>query len=170
MDLHRNMDSSLSAHGQRPLNRQDFKTLTSQPSAARWSFMTSSSRLFAVVVGNRFFPSDIPEWLRQFRPLASSRPGYLARPLGGIIMAHFGDLIGRKRMFTLSILMMAVPTLLIGLLPTYQTLGIGAPLILWDCVSCKGPPLGGSARAWSSSPSMCRPPEWGWPVASSPRV
>lgn len=45
-------------------------------------------------------------------------------------MAHFGDLIGSKRMFTLSILLMALPTLLIGLLPTYATLGIAAPLLL----------------------------------------
>jgi MFS family permease len=56
--------------------------------------------------------------------------GYLARPLGGVIMAHFGDRSGRKRMFMLSVLMMAVPTLLIGLLPTYADIGYAAPLAL----------------------------------------
>ena len=45
-------------------------------------------------------------------------------------MAHFGDLVGRKKMFTLSILLMAVPTLAIGLLPTYASMGIVAPLLL----------------------------------------
>ena len=45
-------------------------------------------------------------------------------------MAHFGDLVGRKKMFTLSILLMALPTLAIGLLPTYASVGIVAPLLL----------------------------------------
>ncbi len=45
-------------------------------------------------------------------------------------MAHFGDLVGRKKMFTLSILLMALPTLAIGLLPTYSSVGIIAPLLL----------------------------------------
>ena len=85
---------------------------------------------FAVVIGELFFPADIPEWLRQFQTFGIFAAGYLARPLGGIIMAHFGDLIGRKRMFTLSIILMALPTLLIGLLPTYASAGVLAPLAL----------------------------------------
>lgn len=150
MDLHRNMDSSLSAHGQRPLNRQDFKTLTLAALGGALEFYDFIIFVFfAVVVGNRFFPSDIPEWLRQFQTFGIFAAGYLARPLGGIIMAHFGDLIGRKRMFTLSILMMAVPTLLIGLLPTYQTLGIGAPLILLGLRILQGAAIGGEVPgAW----------------------
>ena len=104
---------------------------------------------FAVVVGNLFFPPDIPEWLRQFQTFGIFAAGYLARPLGGIIMAHFGDLIGRKRMFTLSILMMAVPTLLIGLLPTYASFGIGAPLILLGLRILQGAAIGGEVPgAW----------------------
>lgn len=64
--------------------------------------------------------------------------GYLARPLGGIIMAHFGDLVGRKKMFTLSILLMALPTLAIGLLPTYASVGIVAPLCCCLCAFFRG--------------------------------
>ena len=45
-------------------------------------------------------------------------------------MAHFGDLYGRKRMFTLSVLLMAIPTLLIGFLPVYKSIGIAASLLL----------------------------------------
>ncbi|SQB26069.1 transport protein [Citrobacter koseri] len=65
-------------------------------------------------MGELFFPADIPEWLRQVQTFGIFAAGYLARPLGGIIMAHFGDLVGRKKMFTLSILLMAVPTLAIA--------------------------------------------------------
>jgi MFS family permease len=56
--------------------------------------------------------------------------GYLARPLGGILMAHFADRLGRKKVFSLSILMMALPCLLIGIMPTYAQIGYFAPLLL----------------------------------------
>jgi MFS family permease len=75
--------------------------------------------------------------------------GYLARPLGGIVLAHFGDLLGRKRMFMLSILMMAVPTLLMGLLPTYATAGALAPVLLLLLRILQGAAIGGEAPgAW----------------------
>ena len=75
--------------------------------------------------------------------------GYLARPLGGIVMAHFGDRCGRKRMFTLSVFLMAVPTLLIGLLPTYATIGIAAPLLLLLMRILQGVAVGGEVPgAW----------------------
>ncbi len=64
--------------------------------------------------------------MRQLQTLGIFAAGYLARPLGGIMIAHYGDKIGRKKMFTLSIFLMAVPTLVIGLLPTYATIGIAA--------------------------------------------
>jgi MFS family permease len=56
--------------------------------------------------------------------------GYLIRPLGGIVLAHFGDLLGRKKMFVLSVMLMSVPTLAIGLLPTYASIGVAAPVLL----------------------------------------
>src|SRR5215469_8790614 len=82
----------------------------------------------AAPIGRVFFPPDTPEWLRLMQTLGLFSAGYLARPLGGIVMAHFGDRSGRKRMFTLSVFLMAVPTLLIGLLPTFATAGYFAPL------------------------------------------
>ncbi len=113
------MATLTSANAARPLNRQDFKTLALSALGGALEFYDFIIFVFfAVVVGNHFFPADMPDWLRQFQTFGIFAAGYLARPLGGIIMAHFGDLVGRKRMFTLSILLMAVPTLLIGLLPT----------------------------------------------------
>ncbi|MFW0958369.1 MFS transporter, partial [Cronobacter sakazakii] len=111
----------------RPLNRQDYKTLTLAALGGALEFYDFIIFVFfAAVVGELFFPPDIPEWLRQVQTFGIFAAGYLARPLGGIIMAHFGDLVGRKKMFTLSILLMAVPTLLIGLLPDYAAMGIAA--------------------------------------------
>lgn len=62
-------------------------------------------------------------------------------------MAHFGDLVGRKKMFTLSILLMALPTTAIGLLPTYSSVGIIAPLLLLLMRILQGAAIGGEVRA-----------------------
>lgn len=104
---------------------------------------------FAVAIGKLFFPADMPDWLRQLQTFGIFAAGYLARPLGGIIMAHFGDLLGRKRMFTLSIFLMSVPTLAIGLLPTYASIGIYAPLALLALRVLQGAAIGGEVPgAW----------------------
>lgn len=56
--------------------------------------------------------------------------GFISRPLGAVVLGHFGDRIGRVKTLRASILLISIPTLLVGCLPTYQMLGIGAPLIL----------------------------------------
>ena len=64
-------------------------------------------------------------------------------------MAHFGDLLGRKKMFTLSIFMMAVPTLIMGLLPTYAQIGMWAPILLLLMRVIQGAAIGGEVPgAW----------------------
>ena len=85
---------------------------------------------FADVIGRVFFAAATAEWVRQAQVFGVFSAGYLARPIGGIVMAHFGDTRGRKRVFTLSVLLMAIPTFLIGVLPIYQSIGIAAPLLL----------------------------------------
>lgn len=146
------------SHYTRPLNRQDYKTLTLAALGGALEFYDFIIFVFfAAVVGELFFPADIPEWLRQVQTFGIFAAGYLARPLGGIIMAHFGDLVGRKKMFTLSILLMALPTLAIGLLPTYASMGIVAPILLLLMRILQGAAIGGEVPgAWSSLPSMYR--------------
>jgi MFS family permease len=138
------------SHYTRPLNRQDYKTLSLAALGGALEFYDFIIFVFfAAVVGELFFPADIPEWLRQVQTFGIFAAGYLARPLGGIIMAHFGDLVGRKKMFTLSILLMAVPTLAIGLLPTYASMGIVAPLLLLLMRLLQGAAIGGEVPgAW----------------------
>jgi MFS family permease len=104
---------------------------------------------FANAIGELFFPPEIPDWLRQFQTFGIFAAGYLARPLGGVVMAHAGDLRGRKQMFTLSIFLMALPTLGIGSLPTYAKLGILAPVLLLFLRILQGVAVGGEVPgAW----------------------
>ena len=100
---------------------------------------------FTTVIGKLFFPGSMPDWIRQIQAFGIFAAGFMARPLGGIVMAHFGDKRGRKRMLTLSILLMAIPTLLIGLLPTYQSIGWAAPLLLLLFRVVQGIAIGGEA-------------------------
>ncbi|MFZ3186234.1 MAG: MFS transporter [Pseudomonas sp.] len=134
----------------RPLNRRDYKTLSLSALGGALEFYDFIIFVFfATVVGKLFFPADLPEWLRQLQTFGIFAAGYLARPLGGIVLAHFGDLFGRKRMFTLSIFMMAVPTLLMGLLPTYGQIGVWAPLCLLLLRIVQGAAIGGEVPgAW----------------------
>ncbi|MBY0444952.1 MAG: MFS transporter [Burkholderiales bacterium] len=134
----------------RPLNRQDCKTLGLASLGGALEFYDFIIFVFfTVVLSKLFFPPDMPDALRQVQTFSIFAAGYLARPLGGIAMAHFGDLLGRKKMFTLSILMMALPTLMIGLLPTYQQIGIWAPLCLLALRILQGAAIGGEVPgAW----------------------
>jgi MFS family permease len=104
---------------------------------------------FAHSIGTLFFPPSMPEWLSQLQTFCIFAAGYLVRPVGGIVMAHFGDTRGRKKMFTLSIFLMALPTLLIGLTPTYADIGIYAPIILLLLRMLQGAAIGGEVPgAW----------------------
>ncbi|PXX50394.1 MFS transporter [Aquitalea magnusonii] len=134
----------------RPLNRQDYRTLALAALGGALEFYDFIIFVFfALVIGKLFFPPDMPDWLRQFQTFGIFAAGYLARPLGGIVMAHFGDKLGRKRMFTLSIVLMAVPTLLMGMLPTYASIGIAAPLALLALRILQGAAIGGEVPgAW----------------------
>lgn len=104
---------------------------------------------FTGVIAQLFFPPDMPEWLRQLQTFGIFAAGYLMRPLGGIVMAHFGDRLGRKRMFMLSVLLMALPTLLMGFLPTYAAIGAMAPGLLLLLRALQGAAVGGEVPgAW----------------------
>ena len=69
--------------------------------------------------------------------------GFIARPLGGVVFGHFGDKVGRKTMLVVSLLMMAAGTFAIGLLPSYATIGILAPILLVVCRLVQGFAVGG---------------------------
>jgi metabolite-proton symporter len=96
----------------------------------------------ALVFGTLFFPSSDPltGTLLAFGTYAL---GFVARPLGGIVFGHFGDKVGRKKMLVTSLLMMGAATIAIGLLPTYTTIGIAAPILLLAMRLLQGFAVGG---------------------------
>ena len=134
----------------RQLNGQDYKTLSLSALGGALEFYDFIVyAFFASMISELFFPPNMPEWLKLLQTFGIFAAGYLSRPFGGIIMAHFGDLVGRKRMFTLSILLMAIPTFAIGLLPTYASIGVFAPILLLLMRVMQGAAIGGEIPgAW----------------------
>ena len=83
----------------------------------------------AVVFNQLFFPSETP-LAGTLTAFATFGVGFFFRPVGGMIFGHYGDKLGRKTILVLTLLIMGVATFLIGILPTYDTIGILAPILL----------------------------------------
>src|ERR671912_422259 len=96
----------------------------------------------ALVFGSLFFPEATPLG-GTLLAFATYGVGFFARPVGGIIFGHYGDRIGRKTMLVLSLLIMGVATFLIGLLPTFESVGILAPILLVGLRLFQGIGVGG---------------------------
>jgi len=96
----------------------------------------------ALIFGELFFPefSSTAGTLAAFSTYAV---GFAARPLGGIVFGHYGDKIGRKAMLILSLLIMGIATALIGFLPTFESIGVWAPILLVVLRFCQGIGVGG---------------------------
>ncbi len=96
----------------------------------------------ALVFNKLFFPSISPA-NGVLAAFATFAVGYASRPIGGLVFGHFGDRVGRKRMLVLSLLIMGVGTLVIGLLPTYGSVGVLAPVLLVAMRLLQGIGIGG---------------------------
>lgn len=96
----------------------------------------------AVVFGPLFFPTVSPA-AGTLAAFATYSVGFAARPLGGIVMGHFGDRVGRRSMLLISLLTMGLATVGIGLLPTYETAGVWAPILLVTLRFIQGIGVGG---------------------------
>ncbi|SAI28837.1 transporter [Bordetella ansorpii] len=123
----------------------------------------------ALVFNKLFFPQFDPltGTLAAFAAFAS---GMLARPVGGILFGHFGDRIGRKSMLTLSLLMMGLCTVLIGLLPTYNQIGVWAPILLVLLRVGQGLSFGGEMGGAMLMAVEHAPPRWKALFGSLPLV
>lgn len=79
--------------------------------------------------GQLFFPSENP-LISTLAAFATYAVGFFARPLGGIVFGHIGDKVGRKKALVITILIVGLGTFCIGLLPTYEKIGVWAPVLL----------------------------------------
>jgi len=96
----------------------------------------------ALVFAGQFFP-EVSELAGTLAAFATFAVGFLARPLGGVVMGHFGDRVGRKSMLVLSLLLMGFATVGVGLLPTFAQIGVWAPVLLVLLRFVQGFALGG---------------------------
>lgn len=96
----------------------------------------------ALVFNKAFFPTFDP-LAGTLAALGSYAVGFLARPLGGALFGHFGDRLGRKSMLVLTLFIMGLSTFCIGLLPTYASIGVFAPILLILLRIIQGVGLGG---------------------------
>ena len=97
----------------------------------------------ALIFPTAFFPADMPATVALIASFSTFAVGFIARPLGGIIFGHYGDRVGRKQTLVVALLIMGGGTTLIGLLPTYETIGIFAPLLLVLLRFIQGLAIGG---------------------------
>ena len=96
----------------------------------------------ALVFPSAFFPDSTPT-MGLILSFATFSFGFIARPLGGILFGHFGDRVGRKRTLVIALMMMGIASTLIGLLPTFATIGIAAPILLSVLRFTQGLAIGG---------------------------
>jgi MFS transporter, MHS family, shikimate and dehydroshikimate transport protein len=83
----------------------------------------------ALIFGQLFFPGSDP-LISTLYSFGTYAVGFIARPIGGVFCGHYGDKIGRKSMLVMTLIVMGVATTLVGLLPTYESIGIWAPILL----------------------------------------
>lgn len=96
----------------------------------------------ALVFGTVFFPSFSP-LAGQLAAFATFAVGFIARPVGAILFGHFGDRIGRKRMLITSLVLMGAATMAVGLIPSFDSIGVLAPVLLVVARFLQGIGLGG---------------------------
>ena len=109
-------------------------------------YTSAASLVFAKV-----FFSNAPESVGTILSFVTLLAGYLARPIGGIIFGHFGDRLGRKRMLLITMAIMGAASTLIGVVPSYDTIGVWAPVLLVALRVAQGIAVGGD---WGGSATI----------------
>ena len=97
----------------------------------------------AALVFNKIFFPEFDPLVGTLLAFATYAVGFVARPVGGIIFGHFGDRIGRKNVLVITLLLMGIATFAIGVMPTYATIGVWAPILLVALRFLQGLGLGG---------------------------
>ena len=96
----------------------------------------------APLIGSKFFPHQTAR-MATLDALMVFAAGFICRPLGGILFGHFGDTRGRAKTLRISVLMITLPTLLVGLMPSYETVGLVAPILFTALRLIQGLSIGG---------------------------
>lgn len=127
----------------RPMTKQERKVILA--SSAGTIFEWYDFYLYgslAAIIGAQFF-SSFPESTRNVFALLAFAAGFLVRPFGALFFGRLGDIVGRKKTFLMTILIMGLSTFIVGLLPNYEQIGAAAPIILVLLRMLQGLALGG---------------------------
>ncbi|MCX7890670.1 MAG: MFS transporter [Rhodobacteraceae bacterium] len=136
-------DLDLDVNRARPMTREERKVIIA--SSAGTIFEWYDFYLYgslAAIIGAQFF-TPFPEATRNVFALLAFAAGFIVRPFGALVFGSLGDLIGRKYTFLMTITIMGLSTFLVGLLPSYYSWGIAAPVILIALRMLQGLALGG---------------------------
>ena len=135
-------DSSAQAAAPSPSTVRKVALAAMAGSAIEWYDFFIYLTAAALVFGPLYFPgtSEVAGVLASF---STAAVGFVARPVGGILFGHFGDRLGRKPTLVIALLTMGTATTLVGVLPTYATIGVAAPILLFVLRFLQGLAVGG---------------------------
>ncbi len=136
------IDTSVTTAGHGAPNARRVAVASAIGTTIEWYDFFIYGTAAAVVFGPQFFP-QVSELAGTLAAYATFAVGFIARPLGGVVMGHFGDRLGRKFMLVWSLMLMGLSTLAIGLLPNYAQIGVWAPVLLITFRFVQGFALGG---------------------------
>ena len=142
MSIDATMDTAAAVRS-RPMSREEKRVIlaSSLGTVFEWyDFYLYGS--LAAIIGAQFF-SQYPEATRNVFALLAFAAGFLVRPFGALVFGRLGDLVGRKYTFLITILIMGLSTFLVGCLPSYDTIGFVAPVVLIALRMAQGLALGG---------------------------
>src|SRR6476660_5361226 len=117
-------------------------TASSVGTTLEWYDFTVYNTLAALIFNRLFFPSFDPV-TGTILAFSTYAVGYISRPIGGVVFGHLGDKLGRRFVLFVTVTIMGVPTGLMGLLPTYESIAIMSPILLVTLRFIQGVALGG---------------------------
>jgi MHS family shikimate/dehydroshikimate transporter-like MFS transporter len=140
------MDSAIAGNPTGPVADERSRKLVTLASligtTVEWYDFFIYGTITGLVFNKQFFPSgDV--FVSTMLAYTVYAVGFVTRPVGGILFGHFGDRIGRKPLLVMTLLIMGISTFLVGLVPTYASIGVAAPLLLLFLRLMQGIGLGG---------------------------
>jgi len=124
------MSSSAAAHDRTPARGGDLRRIVSASlvgTSLEWYDFFLYGTAAALIFNKLFFPTFDP-LVGTLLAFATYAVGFVARPIGGVVFGHYGDRIGRRKVLIVTLMLMGGATFLIGCLPTYDAIGVAAPI------------------------------------------
>jgi metabolite-proton symporter len=135
--------TAAAASGAKPISMTRVVLTSLAASSIEWYDFFIYGTAAALVFPKLFFASSLPPAVAQLAAFSTFAVGFIARPVGGVVFGHFGDKFGRKRALVTAMMIMGLATTAVGLMPSYATIGVAAPVILIGLRFLQGLAVGG---------------------------